>query len=191
MGLTESSGETANHERVDQHLRNARVLGTVVAHERHQLRRLPRRHVGSLRVSTRGRCVGRRPYRVLRWRAHADPDRCRALRHGCAQPAVVRCSNSSHAGRRETRRLTPIMSATSGGTAARTQSVRGKSETYAYRRFGAGSARPLLFLQHFTGTLDNWDPAVTDSLTAGREVILFDSAGVGRSTGKVPPTVVG
>jgi hypothetical protein len=30
-----------------------------------------------------------------------------------------------------------------------------------------------LFLQHFTGTLDNWDPAVTDPLAQGRTVILF------------------
>jgi len=49
----------------------------------------------------------------------------------------------------------------------------------------------LLCLQHFTGTLDNWDPAVTDPLATEREVILFDSAGVGRSTGKVPATVSG
>lgn len=33
---------------------------------------------------------------------------------------------------------------------------------YAFRRFGAGAALPLVFLQHFTGTLDNWDPAVVD-----------------------------
>src|SRR5678815_301615 len=46
-------------------------------------------------------------------------------------------------------------------------------------------------LQHFTGTLDNWDPAVTDPLASGREVILFDNAGVGRSTGKVPDTIAG
>jgi pimeloyl-ACP methyl ester carboxylesterase len=39
--------------------------------------------------------------------------------------------------------------------------------------------------------LDNWDPAVTDPLGDGREVILFDSAGVGRSSGKVPTTVAG
>jgi pimeloyl-ACP methyl ester carboxylesterase len=61
----------------------------------------------------------------------------------------------------------------------------------AYRRFGSGAARPLLFLQHFTGTLDNWDPALTDPLARGREVILFDSAGIGRSTGSVPTTVAG
>ena len=46
-------------------------------------------------------------------------------------------------------------------------------------------------LQHFTGTLDNWDPAVTDPLASAREVILFDSAGVGGSTGTVPHTIGG
>ena len=50
---------------------------------------------------------------------------------------------------------------------------------------------PVLCLQHFTGTLDNWDPAVIDPLAAGREVILFDNAGIGRSSGTVPPTVAG
>jgi pimeloyl-ACP methyl ester carboxylesterase len=49
----------------------------------------------------------------------------------------------------------------------------------------------LLCLQHFTGTLDNWDPAVADPLASGREVILFDNAGVGRSTGDVPETIAG
>ena len=62
---------------------------------------------------------------------------------------------------------------------------------YAYRRFGEGSGRPLLFLQHFTGTLDNWDPAVTDALASSREVILFENAGVGRSSGEVPETIAG
>src|SRR6185503_11953492 len=82
------------------------------------------------------------------------------------------------------------MSAASNVTAP-TQLIQTRSERYAYRRFGGGPGRPLLCLQHFTGTLDNWDPAVTDALAAGREVILFESAGVGRSTGKVPPTIAG
>ena len=30
---------------------------------------------------------------------------------------------------------------------------------------------------------------VTDALASGREVILFESAGIGRSTGKVPDTI--
>jgi len=71
---------------------------------------------------------------------------------------------------------------------APTQFIESNLETYAYRRFGGGAAPPLVFLQHFTGTMDNWDPAVTDPLAQGREVILFESAGLGRSTGEVPPS---
>jgi pimeloyl-ACP methyl ester carboxylesterase len=74
---------------------------------------------------------------------------------------------------------------------APTQFIETKLEKYAYRRFGKGAGRPLLCLQHFTGTLDNWDPAVTDPLASGREVILFESAGLGRSTGKVPENMSG
>jgi pimeloyl-ACP methyl ester carboxylesterase len=80
---------------------------------------------------------------------------------------------------------------TAGATTAPTEFLRVKDETYAYRRIGGGFRRPLLCLQHFTGTLDNWDRAVTDPLGDGREVILFDSAGVGRSTGNVPTSVAG
>ena len=78
---------------------------------------------------------------------------------------------------------------TASNSTAPTQFLQVNDHSYAYRRFGNGSGLPLLFLQHFTGTLDNWDPAVTDPLAAGREVILFDNAGLGRSSGDVPPTV--
>jgi len=76
-------------------------------------------------------------------------------------------------------------------TTAPTQLLQVNGHSYAYRRFGSASGLPLLCLQHFTGTLDNWDPAVTDPLASGREVILFDNAGVGRSTGDVPGTIAG
>jgi pimeloyl-ACP methyl ester carboxylesterase len=82
-------------------------------------------------------------------------------------------------------------SGSTGATAAPTQFIQTPRETYAYRRFGGGAAPPLVCLQHFTGTLDNWDPAVTDILAQGREVILFESAGLGRSTGSVPTTIAG
>jgi pimeloyl-ACP methyl ester carboxylesterase len=74
---------------------------------------------------------------------------------------------------------------------AATQFLEAGTQKYAYRRFGVRSRRPLICLQHFTGTLDNWDPAVTDPLARGREVILFDNAGIGRSAGDVPQTVAG
>jgi pimeloyl-ACP methyl ester carboxylesterase len=86
-----------------------------------------------------------------------------------------------------------IMSSTetASNTTAPTQYVTVGDNTYAYRQFGSGPGVPLLFLQHFTGTLDNWDPAVTDPLALGRSVLLFESAGIGRSNGKVPETVAG
>src|SRR5262245_53191352 len=76
-------------------------------------------------------------------------------------------------------------------TTAPTQLLAAKENRYAYRRFGRGRGLPLLFLQHFTGTLDNWDPALTDALAQERELILFDNAGVGRSSGRVSDTVAG
>jgi pimeloyl-ACP methyl ester carboxylesterase len=79
----------------------------------------------------------------------------------------------------------------SSNVEAPTRLLRTGEQIYAYRRFGSGPGLPLLCLQHFTGTLDNWDPAVTDSLAKGREVILFESAGIGRSTGTVPTTMAG
>ncbi len=81
--------------------------------------------------------------------------------------------------------------ANASNTTAPTRFIETKLEKYAYRRFGKGNGLPLLCLQHFTGTLDNWDPAVTDPLAVGREVILFESAGLGRSTGRVPENMAG
>ena len=78
---------------------------------------------------------------------------------------------------------------TASNITAPTQFVDVDSQRYAYRRFGDGPGLPLLCLQHFTGTLDNWDPAVTDPIAANREVILFDNAGVGRSSGAVPNSI--
>src|ERR1700694_3756952 len=60
---------------------------------------------------------------------------------------------------------------------------------YAYRRFGAETGTPLVFLQHFRGGLDNWDPLVTDLLAQERSVILFNNAGVASSSGETPNTI--
>lgn len=67
----------------------------------------------------------------------------------------------------------------------------GNGITYAYRRFGNSvpDTSPLLFLQHFRGNLDNWDPELVDAIAAEREVILLDNTGVGRSSGMTPNTV--
>ena len=73
---------------------------------------------------------------------------------------------------------------------APTRFVEANGIRFAYRRFGnAGYAPPLVFNQHYTGTMDYWDPAVTDGLAMSREVILFDNAGISSSSGEVPATI--
>jgi pimeloyl-ACP methyl ester carboxylesterase len=72
---------------------------------------------------------------------------------------------------------------------APTQIVEANSIRYAYRRFGKAGTVPLLFLGYFNSNMDAWDPAVTNSLAADHEVILFDNAGVGASGGETPYTV--
>jgi pimeloyl-ACP methyl ester carboxylesterase len=72
---------------------------------------------------------------------------------------------------------------------APTQFVEANGIRFAYRRFGNAAGIPLVLNQHFTGTMDHWDPAVTDGLAKEREVILFNNAGVSSSSGEVPTTV--
>src|SRR5882672_7053525 len=71
---------------------------------------------------------------------------------------------------------------------APTQFVEANGIRFAYRRFGKPDGLPLVFNQHYIGTMDYWDPTVTDGLARGREVILFNNAGVSSSSGEVPTT---
>lgn len=61
---------------------------------------------------------------------------------------------------------------------------------FAYLRFGstARTRVPLVFLQHFRGTFDHWDPELINPIAAVRPVILIDYSGVGKSNGVVPGT---
>jgi pimeloyl-ACP methyl ester carboxylesterase len=69
---------------------------------------------------------------------------------------------------------------------APTQFVEAQGIRFAYRRFGKQGGVPIVFNQHFAGTMDYWDPAVTDGLARDREVILFNNAGVANSSGETP-----
>src|SRR5712671_4838502 len=72
---------------------------------------------------------------------------------------------------------------------APTRFVEANGIRFAYRRFGNAAGMPLVFNQHFTGTMDHWDPAVTDGLATEREGILFNNAGVSSSSGEVPTSL--
>jgi pimeloyl-ACP methyl ester carboxylesterase len=64
---------------------------------------------------------------------------------------------------------------------APTQIVEAAGTGFAYRRLGLRDGRPLICLQHFSGTMDSWDPAVVNALAEGRPVIVFDNKGLGKS----------
>ena len=54
---------------------------------------------------------------------------------------------------------------------------------------GPDSGIPLVLLQRFRGTLNDWDPEFIKALSKDRRVIRFDSTGIGRSEGRVPETI--
>jgi len=72
---------------------------------------------------------------------------------------------------------------------APTRYVEGHGIRFAYRRLGPSSGTTLVLLQHFSGNIDSWDPAVVNALAVDRPLIAFDNAGVGRSTGQTPDNI--
>jgi pimeloyl-ACP methyl ester carboxylesterase len=72
---------------------------------------------------------------------------------------------------------------------APTRYVEGGGIRFAYRQLGPSTGTPLVLLQHFSGNIDAWDPAVVNALAADRPVIAFDNAGVGRSSGQTPDNI--
>jgi pimeloyl-ACP methyl ester carboxylesterase len=83
----------------------------------------------------------------------------------------------------------PTLAVTATHDTAPTQFIDANGIRFAYRRVGVEAGVPLVFLQHFTGTMDNWDPSVVDGFAGERPVVLFDNAGVSRSSGATPNTV--
>lgn len=61
----------------------------------------------------------------------------------------------------------------------------------AFRRFGKAGAPPVVCLQHFAGTMNNFDPIHTNRLAQDRPVVLVDYRGVGRSGGQTPDSMSG
>ena len=72
---------------------------------------------------------------------------------------------------------------------APTRYVESGGRRFAYRRFGRPGRPPLVFFQHFMGTMDDHDPALSDAFASDREVVLFNNAGVASSSGTVPDTI--
>lgn len=60
---------------------------------------------------------------------------------------------------------------------------------YSYRALGPKTGTPLVFLQHFTGTMDSWDPALINGFAKSRPVIVFNNKGVGATNGVVADSI--
>jgi pimeloyl-ACP methyl ester carboxylesterase len=70
-----------------------------------------------------------------------------------------------------------------------TQFVEAAGTRFSYRWLGPRVGIPLICLQHFSGTMDAWDPAVVNALAKDRPVIVFNNVGLGQSSGTTPDNV--
>jgi pimeloyl-ACP methyl ester carboxylesterase len=72
---------------------------------------------------------------------------------------------------------------------APTETIDIDGKRFAYRRLGADTGVPVIFLHHLGAVLDNWDPRVIDGIAARHRVIAFDNLGIGASGGSTPHSV--
>ena len=70
-----------------------------------------------------------------------------------------------------------------------TKYIEANGVKFSYRTLGPKSGTPLVFLQHFTGNMDAWDPAVVNAFAKTRPVIVFNNRGVGATDGVVADNV--
>jgi pimeloyl-ACP methyl ester carboxylesterase len=59
----------------------------------------------------------------------------------------------------------------------------------AYRRFGEPSSLPLVYVNHLRGSMDTLDPLLFNSIAQSREIIVYDSTGIGHSEGSVQDSI--
>lgn len=83
------------------------------------------------------------------------------------------------------------MSEVSLAVGAETKFIDAQDMRFAYRELGPKGGVPLVLFHRFRGNMDDWDPALIDALAQERHVVIFDNAGVGLSTGDVPPSIKG
>lgn len=72
---------------------------------------------------------------------------------------------------------------------APTRSIDAAATTFVYRQLGPVADVPVVLLNHWGATLDNFDPRIVDGLAASRPVIAVNYRGVGASGGEAPLTV--
>jgi len=76
-----------------------------------------------------------------------------------------------------------------GALHAPTLSIEVDGAPIAYRLLGPRAGVPVLLLNRFRGTMDDWDPVLIDRIATQRPVILFDQPGFARSGGTPPDSL--
>ena len=92
-----------------------------------------------------------------------------------ARAAVAKATNGS------TARVPDTVSVAS----APVQTVHTTLGTVAYRAVGSGS--PLVMVNGWSATMEDWDRLLVDALAQHQRVFIFDNAGIGRTQGLPPP----
>ncbi|WP_339696338.1 alpha/beta hydrolase [Celeribacter baekdonensis] len=72
---------------------------------------------------------------------------------------------------------------------APTQFITAAGTRFAYRETGPRGGIPLVLLNHWGATLDNFDPRIVDGFAATHHVIAVDYRGIGASGGSAPVTI--
>jgi pimeloyl-ACP methyl ester carboxylesterase len=89
----------------------------------------------------------------------------------CAAAALAACGSSGSSGPDVL--TTPV------------QVIRTPAGTVAYRELGSGHA--LLLIMGAGASMDGWPPSMVDALAAHHKVVVFDNAGVGRTSAVSAP----
>jgi pimeloyl-ACP methyl ester carboxylesterase len=72
---------------------------------------------------------------------------------------------------------------------AKTKFIDAGGIRFAYREFGDTTGIPVLMLSPLAGSMDDWDPAITNGLAQHYKVILFDLPGAGSTNGTSPTSI--
>lgn len=72
---------------------------------------------------------------------------------------------------------------------AENRSIEVGGTRFAYRDLGPRGGVPLVLLNHWAATLDNFDPRIVDGLASRHRVIAINYRGIGASGGSAPLTV--
>lgn len=81
-----------------------------------------------------------------------------------------------------------LVAAARGIASVRPQLIQTADGQVAYRQLGKGA--PLLLVMGLGGSIDDWEPAFVNALASHYRVIVFNNAGVGRTSPLPPPLTV-